>query len=179
MSRPGAHGRIVRWEVLNGLPGEGPPPKHFHLGHPTPWSEGVVIRFWNEDGTEWVGNFQGGIYGLDTSFDWAEADFVVVFANGACYFIHTNEPNRWVVNGTNAVYALFDEQGSLLIVAYEGGDLIAFERNGLKRWVRRSFGALGVVLKSCEGGVVTAEVETDYEDSWRTAQIKTIDGSDV
>ena len=55
--------RIVRWEVLAGLPGEGPIPHHFHLGHPTPWKEGFVVRFWNQDGSEWVGNSQGGFLG--------------------------------------------------------------------------------------------------------------------
>jgi len=56
---------LVRWEILKGLPGEGPLPRYFHLGHSTPWSEGFVVRFWNSDGAEWVGNFQGG-WGLGT-----------------------------------------------------------------------------------------------------------------
>jgi hypothetical protein len=41
----GAGTRIERWEILPGLPGEGPDPKHFHLRHPTPWKEGVAVRF--------------------------------------------------------------------------------------------------------------------------------------
>jgi hypothetical protein len=63
MSAAGASpGRIVRWEILKGLPGEGSVPKHFHQGHPTPWMEVIVIRFFNEDGSSWVGNFQGHLY---------------------------------------------------------------------------------------------------------------------
>lgn len=47
----------VGWEVLTGLPGDGPIPYHFHLGHPSPWAEGLVVRFWKADGSSWVGNF--------------------------------------------------------------------------------------------------------------------------
>jgi len=32
MSTDASPSRIVRWEILKGLPGEGPVPKHFHLG---------------------------------------------------------------------------------------------------------------------------------------------------
>jgi len=179
MSADANMSRILRWEILPGLPGEGPIPKHFHFGHPTPWAEGFVTRFWNVDGSEWVGNFQGGIIGLNAVLEWAEADCVVLFARGACYFIPAGKPDRYENHGTDAMYALFDELRTLLIVAYEDGDLIAFDRSGTKRWIREGFGAFGVVLQSCELGVVVAEVEIDYEDSWRTVRISAVDGTDV
>jgi hypothetical protein len=68
---------VVRWEILKGLPSEGPIPKYFHKGHPTPWAEGFVVRFWNEDGTEWVGNFQGGSGSIGTVVDSPEATMIV------------------------------------------------------------------------------------------------------
>jgi hypothetical protein len=55
MSADSSSGRIVRWEILKGLPGEGLIPKYFHMGHPTPWAEGFVVRFWNEAmQTSWI-----------------------------------------------------------------------------------------------------------------------------
>jgi hypothetical protein len=69
---PSADKRIVRWKILEGLPGEGPAPKYFHVGHPTPWAEGVAIRFWHEDGTEWIGNFQGGAFRYSNVALWPE-----------------------------------------------------------------------------------------------------------
>ena len=85
-----ATNRIVRWEVLAGLPSEGPMPKYFHLGHPTPWSEGFVVRFWNQDGTNCVGNFQSGWSPIGTVLDWPEATIFPVIAYGACYFVAKN-----------------------------------------------------------------------------------------
>jgi hypothetical protein len=35
VTQAGLDGTVVRWEVLKGLLGEGPLPKHFHMGHPT------------------------------------------------------------------------------------------------------------------------------------------------
>ena len=72
MSADANTSRIARWEILPGLPGDGPVPKHFHTGHPTPWAEGFVVRFWNDDGTEWVSPAlscydMGGAVGLGSS----------------------------------------------------------------------------------------------------------------
>src|SRR6266404_6556626 len=91
--------RIVRWEVLQGLPSDGPLPKHFHFGHPTPWAEGFVVRFWNEDGTEWVGNFQGGWGSIGTMVDWPEATMIVVIGYGACFFLPKYDPESYVQHG--------------------------------------------------------------------------------
>ena len=170
--------RIVRWEILKGLPSEGPVPKYFHLGHPTPWSEGFVVRFWNSDGTEWVGNFQSA-WGLGTVVDWPEAAIVVVIGYGACYFLQKSDPLQYVHHGFGVTSALLDETRRLLILAYQGGDLFAYDRDGQEVWSRRHFAVDGIELKGCEAGVITADIEYDYEGSWRTARVNAVDGSDL
>ena len=84
-----------------------------------------------------------------------EADVIVVFANGACYIVPKADPDRYQTHGSNAMYSMFDEHRSLVFVASEDGDLVAFDQSGCERWARRSFGAFGVVLKSCESGILT------------------------
>ena len=84
--------RIVRWGALPGLSGEGPAPKHFHLKRPTPWSEGFVVRFWNQDGSEWVGNFQGLQDWSTRVVLWPEADFIVVLAMDNFYLVDAGNP---------------------------------------------------------------------------------------
>jgi len=123
--------RIVRWEILKGLPTEGPIPKYFHLGHPTPSSEGFVVRFWNADGTDWVGNFRCG-WGLGTVVDWPEASILIVIAYGACYFLQKSDPLRYVHHGSGVTSALLDETRMLLILAYQGGDLFAYGHDDTK-----------------------------------------------
>src|SRR4051812_43629163 len=86
--------RIVRYEVLAGLPGEGPVPLHFHIGHPTPWTEGIVIRFFYEDGTDWVGNFQG--HWSRQIVLWSEADAIVVLAMHNLYLLDARSPEHYI-----------------------------------------------------------------------------------
>jgi len=171
--------QIIRWEILPGLPGEGPVPKHFHLGHPTPWAEGFVVRFWNEDGIEWVGNFNKGVTPFGSVLDFSEAEIIVVIASGACYFVPKTEPERYTTFGSGVKGALFDERRTLLILAHAGGDLAAYDRTGATVWKHENLSAGGIRLKSCDGGIITAEIEYDYEGQWRTARLSAADGTDL
>ncbi|HEY4360659.1 MAG TPA: hypothetical protein VGN17_06805 [Bryobacteraceae bacterium] len=114
--RPGP-ARTLRSKILTGLPGEGPVPKHFHLGHPTPWSEGFVVRFWT-DGNVWVGNFQDSDSGYSEVIAWHEADSFVVIAGNHFYLVDADNPNACQTLGPqNPVYeVMFDEERQTLFV---------------------------------------------------------------
>jgi hypothetical protein len=171
--------RIVRWEILKGLPGDGPAPKYFHLGHPTPWAEGFVVRFWNEDGTEWVGNFQGAWWGVSSVFDFPGSSMLTVVAFGACYILPKSDPERYTCHRHGVTSALVDEEGNRLVFAYQGGDLAAYEPDGIRVWLRDGLATDGIDLISCADGIVTAEIEYDYEGSRRTIHIGVADGADI
>jgi len=94
-----ATSRIIHFEILPGLPGVGPSPKHFHQGRPTPWSEGFVVRFWNSDGSHWVGNFQQGNYGYHDVVLWPEANAIVVVAGDFFYLISEANPEEYSTPG--------------------------------------------------------------------------------
>ena len=75
--------------------------------------------------------------------------------------------------------ALLDEAKMLLILAYIGGHLFAYDRDGQEVWRRERFAVDGIELKSCKAGIVSAEIEYDYEGSWKTARVSVVDGSDL
>jgi hypothetical protein len=174
---PGIRQRVVRFEVLPGLPGEGPVPKHFHTGHPTPWAEGFVVRFWNEDGTNWVGNFQAGITEFSTCIELPEASMAVIVSGGACYFLALDHPKGVTVQGDDITRILLSETRSV-IVAHLAGAVRAFDYNGTPAWTRADLGANELVLKSCSAGSVVADVE-DWEGHWHTIRLAEMDGSDL
>jgi hypothetical protein len=126
-------GQIVRWEILPGLPGEGPIPKHFHQGHPRPWAEGFVVRFWNRDGSEWVGNFQAGWTEFSGVIELPETKLAVVISHGAYYLLPLNDPSRVTVMGDDVTGALLSESG-LLILAYVIGRISAVDGRGRLVW---------------------------------------------
>ncbi len=166
-------------EALAGLPGDGPPPRHFHLGHPTPWCEGLVVRFRSPSGSTWIGNFQRGAYGCNAILAWPEAAAIVVLADGACYRVHPAQPASYSTHGVNVTSTLFTEDRALLLLAYEHGDLVALGVDGKPLWARPSLGACGVVLRACHAGLVTVDLETGYDDNWRSVQLRAADGADA
>src|SRR5438874_242182 len=111
--------RIVAREILKGLPGEGPVPKHFHLDHPTPWKEGVGVRFVNRDGSSWIGNFQGGGSGHTEVIPWSEADCIAVIATDNFYLVEADNPDSYQTLGPQSLAsgALLDEERLTLFVA--------------------------------------------------------------
>ena len=159
--------RIVRWEVLKGLPGDGPVPKHFQI---RPWQEGFVVRFWNTAGTNWVGNFGGGGAPFCTVFDWDEADMVVVAAAGALYFLRKGDQNSNMVRCGDVTSVIFDENRSLLICARVG-------RTGDLSWSRDHVGVDQIKLKSCAQGVIVVEVDNYDGASFHQVKISSTDGA--
>jgi len=51
--------------------------------------EGYVVKFFKDDGTEWVANFDKGP-GLDKVVAYAEENLIVVFAGGTAYVMNPN-----------------------------------------------------------------------------------------
>ena len=173
----GSTSSIVRWEILKGLPAEGPEPKYFHEGHPTPWAEGFVVKFWNEDGTEWVGNFQSQ-WGVRAVFDLPTSTVLVVIACGACYFVPKSEPNRYTFGGRAVSSTIVDEERNHLVLAHCGGNLAAYAPDGSSVWVREGLAVDGIDIRSIANGVITADVEFDYDGSRRTVRLNSMNGND-
>ena len=151
---------IVRWEILQGLPGEVAPPRHFHVGNPRPWQEGFVVRFWHASGSDWVGNFQAGI-SRGAVLDWNEAGLILVFASGLLYLLNKNDLTyRFAASAVTGF--LFDEQRTMLICARVGGRMVAYGRTGETLWSSDRLSVDVIELKSCVAGVISAEGD-DYD----------------
>jgi hypothetical protein len=174
-ANPGTTGRIVRWEILPGLPGNGPVPKHFHTGHPTPWAEGFVVRFWNADGSEWVGNFEPWWSGCSKLVDWPEANSIAVIAGGNFYLIDARNPDCYSTLGPHphrpANDIGFDEQRQTIFVA--GGYFVyTFDMQRRLLWEKGRGGYINRIV-SCRESVLTVEIDPETGEPLETAQIFT------
>ena len=169
---------IVRWEVLKGLPGEGPNPKHFHMGHPTPWAEGFVVKFINPDETTWVGNFQSSRFGHTEVIAWPEADSIVVIAADDFYLVDINHSDSYETLGPQHLVSgvMFDEERRTLFVAELYG-ICAFGIERKRKWIAEGLGGLILGLISCVGGVLTVEVEEETGEPSRIARLSAKDGT--
>ena len=177
MSTEVSRDQIVRWEVLNGLPGDGQVPKHCHLGHPTPWMECFVVRFWNADGSEWVGNFQRGSFGQNEITAWPEANAVVVVAGGNFYLVNVVDPTRFASLGPQSVVscAILNEDYSKLFVAEEN-NIIACGRDLRPIWQSRRLDGV-VISMQRTGGALAVEIERELGEPLVTVRLSADDGS--
>jgi len=168
----------VRWEVLPGLPGSGPSPFHFHLGHPSPWTEGFVVRFWKADGNEWVGNFQGKAGLEHKSFALAGGNSVVVLAMDNFYLVDANIPGNYVTIDSQWLVddVMLDDERKMLFVA-ASTSIFAFGRDRGRLWTQLRLGGFDAQLTECADGVLRVEVEEELGGARKTVQLSAKDGA--
>jgi len=168
---------IVRWEVLPGLPGEGATPKHFHMGHPTPWAEGLVVRFFRADGSEWVGNFQGRQDWSSKVMLWPKADSVVVIAMDDFYLVDADNPDNYVTVDQQLLVddvLLDDDHNTLFVAASEV--VLAFGRDRQLLWRQIALGGYDAQFQTCSSGVLTLDVEEELGGERKPVRLSVTDG---
>jgi hypothetical protein len=164
------------WTVLEGLSGDGPAPTHYHLGHPTPWSEGLVVRFASESCGEWVGNFQLGAGSGTAVVDWPEADGIVVLAGGSLYLLSASDPESYVTHHSNQVKrVLLDPESQMLLVLAEP-EVSGYGTSRGVVWCAENL-AYQIEFKSCKHGVLTLELQDDLDEQWRTVRLSVKTGA--
>jgi len=129
------------------------------------------VRFWNEDRTQWLGNFQVTHFGHSDISLWPEANAVSIIAGGRFYLIDAGDPDSYSTLGPQSVVdaMAFDEHRKILLVA-EGYHLHAYDVQRRRLW---SKGPGGYVTKiaQCVGGVVTVEIEQELGGPPETVEI--------
>jgi len=165
-------------EVLPGLPASGEAPEHYHRGHPTPWTEGYVVRFQLADGSRPVGNFQAGDSYFSATDTWPEAERLIVVARGAFYLVSLVDAMSYVFGPNTATGYLLTERRDLLLVA-DYTDLSAYEPTGTLRWCRQLLGIDGVVPTEIDADVVLGRACSDPPDGWFHFRVRLSDGADA
>jgi hypothetical protein len=138
----------------------------------------LVVRFWNQDGTEWVGNFQGAQDSSTTILDWPEATSVVVLARYNLYLVDVGSPDTYVtLDASHHVdYIMLDETHAFLFAA-ESTAICAFNRKRQLVWSQKHLNGFDAQLVSCANGVLTIEVVEELGEPVRTVALSTTDGS--
>ncbi|AUZ45085.1 hypothetical protein [Pseudomonas sp. 24 E 13] len=77
----------LKYQILAGLPGEGPLPLQFSATGQGHHSEGVVIRFSPEAMPSWVGNFQPGFCRFSCVLELGSTFHVMIVAGGQGYIV--------------------------------------------------------------------------------------------
>ena len=77
-----------KFEILESLPCYG----NMYISIPengyTKFSEGLPVKFYKEDGTDWVANFELGFSNLKFASKFKNSNNIIIIASGICYVIN-------------------------------------------------------------------------------------------
>lgn len=80
-----------RYEILDGLPTYGPMYIPISESGEAFYSEGFPVRFYKDDGTDWVANFKPGWTRLKQVIEFENSPNLLIIALGECYIMNPND----------------------------------------------------------------------------------------
>ena len=78
-------------------------------------SEGFVVRFFKDDESEWVANFETG-FGIDKIFEYPDRNLIVVFASGIGYVMNPNTEKYLKIIGSMTKEVFQTKSGELICI---------------------------------------------------------------
>jgi len=105
----------MKYEVLSGLPPYGEMYFPISPDGSSFYSEGLPVRFYRNDGTSWVGNFQPGFGRLDLIHQFENLKNILVVSGGQCYILDPESPYVILVFGASYDKGVETEDGRLVL----------------------------------------------------------------
>jgi hypothetical protein len=154
-----------KFEILTSLPTYGP--MYFPIsetGKPF-FSEGIPVRFYRADGTDWVANFEPGWTDLKQIIELSKTENVLVIACGTCYFMNPNNVNPVSVFGVG--YKKIFETTNNRFVLQDQTDFTIIEADG-RHWNTERITWDGFAEVDVKGNVISglAYNPTHEVDEW-------------
>ena len=165
---------MTEFEVLSGLPPYGPEALPFSATGQGAHSEGLVVKFTNDDGSSWIGNFQPGMGNCETVLRHPDGRRFVVITGGQAYVINPMDPTRWDHFGGGIETALaIDELNAILI-----SNGLWFELLGANGtiWQSRRISWDGMRDVTIQGLTLTGR-SWCYDDTWVDFTLDLVEGT--
>jgi hypothetical protein len=123
----------VNATILPGLPGDGPAPIYFYARQPSPWREGLAVRFEQEGVTDFVGNFQCGQREYSSATVWRDAGTAICVARGFLYLVPLATPGTYKAYEGGFGSVAFSPSGETLY-AIDDARVLAFGPDLSVKW---------------------------------------------
>jgi hypothetical protein len=151
--------------IVPGLPGEGPWPEQFtHDDMPT-HSEGLAVRFDQDDGSHWIGNFQPGISEVSTVRVHPNGSDALVIARGQGYVVAVTE-RRLLDTFGGYITAILEVPGENVVVFADSD--VAFEAISVagELWRTKRISYDGFRNLRIAGDQILGEAWSPVDDRW-------------
>ena len=121
-----------RYEILDGLPTYGDMAIPITYNNEILVSEGYVVKFYKDNGTDWIANFQLGWIKSCQVIANKYTNIIIVIADGAGYIMNPNktEPIRIL---DYSIYEIIQMDSGSFIIASDSGIMI-LDKNGELEW---------------------------------------------
>ena len=90
------------------------------------YSEGFVVKFFKDNGTEWIANFATD-FGIDKVIEYSERNLVVVFASGTGYIMNPNKETPLKFFGCMVKEVFQTKNGNLILIDDTGIEILNIE----------------------------------------------------
>jgi len=160
-----------RYKILKGLPTYGDMAIPITSNDELFVSEGYVVKFYKDDGTEWIANFQMGWTDTSKVIDYKNSNLMIVIAGGTAYIMNPNniQPLKIITYGITEVLSMDDGK---FIIANET-TLTILNKNGEIEWHSEYMSWDGIKDLKLDGNIVTgyaynifAYEDLDIDNSW-------------
>nr|WP_315142720.1 hypothetical protein [uncultured Flavobacterium sp.] len=141
-----------RYEILQSLPAYGPMYISISENDETFYSEGLAVRFFKSDGTDWVANFKLGWTGLNAVYEFTNQPNILVIAGGTCYLMNPEDEKPKSTFGVGYETVIKTLDGKLIL--QDLTDLTIIEPNG-ERWSTERISWDGIKNLKLEGNLVS------------------------
>ncbi len=165
---------MSNFEILPGLPPYGPEAIAFSSSGQGEHSEGLVVRFVADDGSDWIGNFQRSSANCERIVLHPNCRNYVVIAGGQAYVVDPNDPTKWEHFGGGIGHAIeIDDLNAILI-----GNGLWFELLGANGtlWRTRRISWDGMADLKVDGLKLTGK-SWSPEDCWYEFTLDLVDGT--
>lgn len=117
-----------KYEILDGLPPYGPMYIPISKSAEKFYNEGFVVRFFRNDGSNWVGNFKTGWTKYSDVFELPNTDKIIVIAYGQGYIITTEDQRTIATFGIGITKIIRTDNDRF--IAVDQTDLAIIEDDG-------------------------------------------------
>ncbi len=118
-----------KYEILDGLPPYGSMYIPISESGEEFYNEGFVVRFFRNDGSNWIGNFKTGWTKYSDVFELPNTDKIIVIAYGQGYIMTTEEQRPFATLGIGIAKILRTDNNRF--IAADQTDLTIIEADGI------------------------------------------------
>lgn len=153
------------YEILESLPSNGPIYISVTENNENYVSEGFTVRFFRNNGTNWVANFKPGWTNFNQVYEIENQTNLIVIAGGTLYLMNPENEKPLDVYGVGIERAFKSEQNQIIL--QDQTDLTIIEKNG-EYWTTERISYDGIKELKINGNIVSglAYVPTSDDDLW-------------